>query len=268
MSTDVDWEQWGRKDPYFGVLTQEKFRSLALTEEARREFFESGSMHVNHVLAACRHHLDAGFAPRRVLDFGCGVGRLVIPFAAVAEQVVGLDVSDSMLEEARRNCAEQAIRNVSLLKSDDTLSAVQGPFDLIHSFIVFQHIPVERGKRLFVELLSHLAEGGIAAVQFSYSKTAFAASGGLPPTLSARQKLTRKVQRRVRIWRRAVAAALDIAAGRSPPRLDPGMQMNPYNVNELLFSIQAMGVQRAYLELVDHGGELGVFLYFQKPRAA
>ena len=42
MSTDTEWENWGKKDPYFGVLTNEKFRSQKLSDESRIEFFESG----------------------------------------------------------------------------------------------------------------------------------------------------------------------------------------------------------------------------------
>ncbi len=43
------------------------------------------------------------------------------------------------------------------------------------------------------------------------------------------------------------------------------MQMNPYNLREILFCLQRFGVQRFYAEFTDHGGELGVFLFFQKP---
>jgi hypothetical protein len=40
------------------------------------------------------------------------------------------------------------------------------------------------------------------------------------------------------------------------------MQMNPYNMNEILFLLQCRGVQRTYVEFTDHGGELGVSLFF------
>ena len=38
--------------------------------------------------------------------------------------------------------------------------------------------------------------------------------------------------------------------------------MNPYNMNEILFLMQCQGVQRIYIEFSDHGGELGVFIFF------
>ena len=51
-----------------------------------------------------------------------------------------------------------------------------------------------------------------------------------------------------------------------PPH-DPEIQMNPYNVNELFFKLQSVGIHKFHVEFTDHGGELGLFLYFQKPKS-
>jgi SAM-dependent methyltransferase len=242
VSTDTDWEEWGRRDPYFGVITDPKFRRAKINEDARREFLASGESHVHGVLSTIRKHIDPEFAPRTVLDFGCGVGRLLLPFAKVAEDVVGLDVSPSMLQEARRNCDEQRLHNVRMFRSDDNLSTLTGEFDLIHSCIVFQHIPVERGRALFSKLLQHLSAGGVSAIQLTYSKAHFASTHGLAPPELPR-----------------VGTSNPLA----PADSDPLMQMNPYNLNEILFLMQRRGILRFHAEYTDHGGELGVFLFFQ-----
>ncbi len=251
-STDLAWEAWGRDDPYFGVITDARFRKQQLTGANKAEFFDSGAQHVARVLETCRRQLDPAFSPQRVLDFGCGVGRLVIPFARVARQVVGLDVSDHMLREAALNCGEQSINNVSLRKSDDALHALQGDFDLIHSYIVFQHIPLERGKRLFLGLLHHLRPGGIGVLHFTYWTRSREPEGAL-----------RKHWRRARRSLRKLADRL--RANPSQSRRDPEMQMNAYDVNALLLALQSAGVGRIYTELTDHGGKLGLILYFQRP---
>src|SRR5271163_1663522 len=75
MSTDIAWEEWGRRDPYFGVITDPRFRRAEMDDAVRREFFQSGESHVHGVLATIRKHLHPTFAPRTALDFGCGVGR-------------------------------------------------------------------------------------------------------------------------------------------------------------------------------------------------
>jgi SAM-dependent methyltransferase len=213
-----------------------------MDEQAKREFFESGEPHVHGVLATIRKRIDPAFVPRKVLEFGCGVGRLLIPFAAVAEEVIGLDVSPSMLQEARRNCDERQLRNVRLLQSDDDLSAVTDTFDLIHSCIVFQHIPPHRGRVIFANLLRHLRPGGIGAIHLTYSKTRFAATNGVAPPQSASPR---------------------VPTSRIPCDADPEMQMNPYNMNEILFLTHQRGVHQCHVEFSDHGGELGVFLFFR-----
>jgi SAM-dependent methyltransferase len=240
--TDQAWEEWGLRDPYYGVITHPKFRRSVLSDDAKSEFFESGSRHVEHVVQTIRRCLDTAFSPKRVLEFGCGVGRTLPALAKIAESVVGVDVSSSMLREAARNCSERALENVQVLLSDDSLSQLVGQFDFIHSFIVFQHIPCDRGRHLLSQLLRVLAPNGIGAVHFTYSKSHFIDSWGLPPGLPAPGKII------------------------SPPRpadADPEMQMNPYNVNQLLFTLQRAGIRRVQVEFTDHGGELGVFLFFQ-----
>jgi SAM-dependent methyltransferase len=240
MRTDAAWEEWGRRDPYFGVITAPRFRRSEFNEQSKREFFESGESHVHLVIAKIRQYMDPSFAPKTVLEFGCGVGRLLVPFAAIAESVVGLDVSPSMLLEARRNCDERQLNNVQLMPSDDDLSSLTGTFDLVHSFIVFQHIPVQRGRTLFGKLLRHIRPGGIGALHLTYSKAQFAPTHGVAPP----------------------QAKSSAANGPRPTDADPEIQMNPYNLNEILFLMQCQGVERFHVEFSDHGGELGVYLFF------
>ena len=46
--------------------------------------------------------------------------------------------------------------------------------------------------------------------------------------------------------------------------VDPEMQMNSYSLNELLFMVQSAGARELHATFTDHGGELGVFLYFRR----
>src|SRR5919199_4349534 len=101
LSTDKAWEKFVREDPYFGVLADEKFTREQL-EQNRDEFFASGEGAVMLMIERFERH----FGPlrrERALDHGCGVGRLSLALARRFEQVVALDVSPSMLAEARPN---------------------------------------------------------------------------------------------------------------------------------------------------------------------
>lgn len=261
MTTDIEWEKWGARDPYFGVLTDPKFRTAALTDAARDEFFAMGRHHVDHVLHIIRCHLEGSFAPTRTLDFGCGVGRLLLPFARLGGEVVGVDISPSMLAEARRNCEREGLDNVVLAPSDDALSAVQGDFDLVHSCIVLQHIEIARGLKLFEQLVRRVRPGGMGALHVTFGWDFHAASLGVPPPPPAPQALP--WWRRLRQWlgatlrRRALVAPL-------PNADDPEMQMNFYNMSQLMYLLQRAGVGSVYSELTDHGGALGAFMFFRR----
>ncbi len=167
-NTDKDWQRYGREDPYYGVVSDDKFHKENLNAETKQDFFRTGEEHAAYILSEIREHVLPEFNPRRVLDFGCGVGRCTLPLARHAESALGVDVSEAMIEEARRNAKSMEADNVSFSVADATLSNVAGPFDLIHSFIVFQHIPPRRGEALVERMIGLLSDDGVAALHFLY----------------------------------------------------------------------------------------------------
>ena len=257
MSTDLAWMDWGEQDPYFAVITDPKYRSANLTDEARKEFFATGRYHLAFVLHQVRRTIDANFNPMRMLDFGCGVGRVALPMAEHAAHVAGVDVSPAMLAEFRRNCEERGLGKVSFHQSLDELADQAGTYDLVHSCIVFQHIDVPRGRRMFGQLLELMAEGGVGAIQITYGKAVHPDTFGQPPAPPPTPALpagsTEEPGKR---------ALFTFGA---PARRDPEMQMNPYNLSELAYMLQTAGVEQFNAQFTDHGGELGVFLFFRKP---
>lgn len=165
MGTDKDWETWGSTDPYFGVLSSEEYHRSALDDDAKDRFFRSGEEHVERILGRLQTEFDPQFTPASVLDFGSGVGRLVIPFCKHAQRVVGVDISPSMIAEAQENCRGCGVSNAEFALSDDGLSNVTGQFDLVHSYIVLQHIAWPRGRRLIQSLADRVSPGGFLALQ-------------------------------------------------------------------------------------------------------
>lgn len=240
--TDSEWERWGQHEPYFGVITHPRFRRAVFDEQARAEFFGSGQAHVDYVLQMIRTHIDPEFAPRSVLDFGCGVGRTLVPFARSAESVTGLDVSRAMLVEARKNCVEAGVENVHFAISDDALTQAADGYDLVHSYIVFQHIEPRRGKEIFGRLVRKITPGGVGALHILYSKNRYSSALGI-----------------------ASDQPSPASSYNGAPSPEPEMQMNAWGATEVLFILQALGASRVHLEFTDHGGELGLFLFFKVP---
>jgi len=222
--TDKQWELFGKKDPYFGVITHKEFHKENLTDEAKDKFFATGQAHVERVLSTIRQKIDPDFFPKKVLDFGSGVGRLIIPFSQLAGEVTGMDVSDSMLAEARKNCDDHSIRNAAFVKSDDDCSNLSGKYDLIHSYIVFQHIPVKRGMKIFEKLLKHLEIGGVCAVHFSFGK------------ISKIKRLLNNMEKIIPL----LGNAINVLRGHS--FFAPRLQMNEYDLNKIMKQIYGYGI--------------------------
>lgn len=245
--TDRQWERFGKIDPYFGVVTDPRYHKENLTATHRKQFFASGAAHVQGVFNAITRYVYPACSPTRALDFGCGVARLVIPLAHRASEVVGVDVSSSMLREAEANCRAEDLTNVTLVRSDDSLEALTGTFDLIHSYIVFQHIPVQRGTAIFSKLLDRLRPGGVGAIHFTYSV----------PGQNARTVN----------WLKERVPFRDTLGNliRREPLGTPVFRMYPYDLTRLLHRVQALGVTDLHLEFSDHSGALGVMLYFRRP---
>ena len=249
-NSDQDWERFAKTDPYFAVLTAPEFHG-DLSGPAREKFFQSGEDHIQTMLSIVRDRLDPTFAPVRALDFGCGVGRLLIPLAARCREVTGVDVSPSMLAVARRNCDAAGATSVALVQGDDDLSKVKGSFDFIHSYIVLQHIPVGRGERIVKRLATMLAPGGVAMLQVPYS--------------SGRASATSRLIYWARLNVPGAKAALNLALGRAASA--PVMQMNAYSLTRLLDLLRDEGCHETHVRFSDHSGARGALLFARKSNA-
>lgn len=240
-----EWEAFGRADPYFGVLAQPQFRSTAIDESSRVDFFERGEAEVRGTLATMRELVGDRLRLGRTLDFGCGVGRLTIPLARVCTTVVGVDASAAMLDEARQNCLRAGVSNIELVPSRPNLAGVDGPFDFVHSYIVFQHIPTGIGYALTEAILDRLAPGGCGMLHFTYSR---------------RAPLHRRIVHTLRRSSRTVHRCMNVLQGR--PLAAPLMAMFEYDIGRILEILQLHHCARIAARFTDHGGHLGVMLFF------
>lgn len=244
---DKQWEVFGKNEPYFGVVTWDQFKPENLNEETLSDFFETGEAHIEWVVKDIKEHLDRDFNPSKCLDFGCGVGRLVVPLARRFAHVTGVDVSLAMMEEAARNCQKYGLENVDFAQSDDTLSKVKGKYDFIHSYIVLQHISPRRGELLLKRMIDLLDDDGVGALHFTYAKH-------------------RSLRQRFKYWLHTSPPLahnlINLAKGRKFSY--PYTLINSYDLNKLMEIVQNNGCEHAYLRFTNHDQLLGVLLMFQK----
>jgi len=75
-----------------------------------------------------------------VLDVGCGTGLLIKHVAANAKMVIGVDVSSSLLLQAKESA--RVFPNVHLVRADaDYLPFKYGCFGVVFAFTVLQNMP-------------------------------------------------------------------------------------------------------------------------------
>jgi 2-polyprenyl-3-methyl-5-hydroxy-6-metoxy-1,4-benzoquinol methylase len=100
---------------------------------------------------------------KRVLDVGCGIGRWSCRLAARGAIVTGIDLSPTMIAEARRRAAARGLADRCLFLAQDLACLdVDGRFDRILGVTVLQHILEPAALRVAVErLASHLSADGI-----------------------------------------------------------------------------------------------------------
>ncbi len=98
-------------------------------------------------------------APLRVLDIGCGTGRIAIGFSQMGHHVVGLEPSALMLDRARGRPGADAVTWVC---SDAATLTVPEPVDLAvmagHVFQVF--LDDDEARTVLRRICEHLVPGG------------------------------------------------------------------------------------------------------------
>jgi SAM-dependent methyltransferase len=245
------WERYGALDPYYGVLSEPRFHHSQLDAAARDRFFASGRQYVAELLAAIEAAVGSDFECRCALDYGCGVGRLTLPLAERCEHVYGVDVSPSMLREAKRNAEGAGLGNVEWVASD-RLDELRGAYDLVQSYLVFQHIPVREGERIFAKLAQGLRPGGVGALHVSL-RPSHPLAGVFHWTVKTIPLAYNFV---------------NLARGRAWGY--PHMQMNHYSLNRIGGLLAAAGITRWHVRFLAGHGRMShdgaVIVFRKRPR--
>ena len=109
-----------------------------------------------------RHRMLAEFSDRlpanaRVLDLGCGAGVPSTQQLARRFQVMGVDISRSQVELARRNVPEAEF----MLGDLSELQLPDDAFEGVVALYTVSHVPREQHGQLFVDMFRWLVPGGL-----------------------------------------------------------------------------------------------------------
>jgi SAM-dependent methyltransferase len=167
--TNDFWETAAERDPLWAILSDPSKKGRRWTPA---EFFATGRREITLLMYQLR---QLGHAPAsgRALDFGCGVGRLSQALGIFFDEVIGVDVSPTMLRLAvQANRTPDRVRYV-LNQSDDLQQFSSRSFDFIYSDIVLQHVPLAAARQFIAEFLRVAKRDGIVVFQIpSHRRTA------------------------------------------------------------------------------------------------
>ncbi|GMV73344.1 MAG: hypothetical protein AMXMBFR78_02950 [Rubrivivax sp.] len=107
--------------------------------------------HVPRIVRAC---FPSGV--ERYLDFACGTGRVTQLIAPLARESMGVDISPTMIEEARKKCPATHFHLGDLTREDPDL----GQFDLISSFRFFGNAQPDLREAVLTALVKRMKPDG------------------------------------------------------------------------------------------------------------
>ncbi|HTK81406.1 MAG TPA: methyltransferase domain-containing protein [Bacteroidota bacterium] len=123
---------------------------------------------------------------KRVLDVGCGDGYGAAFLSLAASEVLGVDVSESAIQQARQKYVEFSNARFEAANCVD-MRLVEQPFDVITCYQTFEHLDGEEQVRCMESMKNVLAPKGIivASTRDRSAQTSSPSAPGLKHQLSA-----------------------------------------------------------------------------------
>ena len=162
-----EWDERAAENPDYYVYTRDR----GLEEE---DFEESGRINYDQLVRPSLPLFLNGRSPRacRVVEIGCGLGRMTRWFAEEFLEVHGVDVSAEMIAEARERLRRYPNVVLHVGSGSDLAFLPDEHFDLAFSYIVFQHIPSRAIIENYVrETARVLKPGGVFKFQLNGART-------------------------------------------------------------------------------------------------
>jgi len=146
-----DWDARARKDPLWYIACDDADNEAVFQASGRRD------------AAILLDGLDPLLpGHERVLEIGCGIGRLLEHMAPQFCELFGVDISGEMIRQGRERLAHLPKVMLVEIDGEGNLPFEDGMFDFCYSFITFHHIPEKRIVLRYIEETRRvLRPGGI-----------------------------------------------------------------------------------------------------------
>ena len=127
----------------------------------------------------CSYKKELGSSGKKVLDLGCGNGRHVWLSAKEGFDSYGIDLAESGVEIARKWLERDGLKFTDLRSGSisDHLPYAGDFFDIIISYGVLDHMPINEAKKAIREAKRTLKPGGILFLKLESNASFTSASG-------------------------------------------------------------------------------------------
>ena len=161
LKTNVEWEEWGRLDPLYGVATWPGKDRKGQAPWTDSEFYSVGERDWAEFAERWQRY---GLARGSCLEIGCGAGRITRWLADSFDRVIAVDVSSDMIEYAKLHVSSAVEFHVV---DGTTLPVDEHSVDSVFSVLVFQHFEqVSDAKDYLREVARVIVPNGTIMIQF------------------------------------------------------------------------------------------------------
>ncbi|MFT8242766.1 class I SAM-dependent methyltransferase [Roseomonas sp. BN140053] len=154
----------GEEAPHWSILTVDRFRPERIEAE-RGTFYATGKDDLTTLRGVLAR---IGLAPAdlpRVVEYGCGAGRVTLHLARSFGEVTTCDLSRPHLDVAEQYLGEQGLTNLRYHHVTPEALIPRGSFDLFFSVLTLQHNPPPVIHAILEAALEQLSPGGVAVFQ-------------------------------------------------------------------------------------------------------
>jgi 2-polyprenyl-3-methyl-5-hydroxy-6-metoxy-1,4-benzoquinol methylase len=157
-----EWNEIAEVDPMWAILSRPDKKHSKWSAE---EFYETGREEIDAAVALVEKS-DAHLKWNAALDFGCGVGRLSAALSDRFVSVTGVDISSSMIDQARTSWTSKSNLTFVVNERRDLAVFADASFDFVYSARVLQHMPTQQLALDYIaEFVRVLQPGGVACFQ-------------------------------------------------------------------------------------------------------
>jgi len=160
---------------YWSILTTSTYRNM-LPEKIKSQFMKSGLNDVTRLRIICEKAGRDLSRCENYLEYGCGVGRMVVNLPETIREINCVDFSSAHLDEAKQNTITLNTKDRYKFHLLNTLSDIRNlprNQDIIHSFIVLQHNTPPIIERTVADLLALLSKGGLAVLHIPIASLSY-----------------------------------------------------------------------------------------------